>query len=222
MSGYLKRLVSSAMRPSAGVHPVVAPLYATPEFAISNQDQEPAVPGTPAQKITQAQAEFEPSGRQGNLEASLQNFVPVATTRMDRATEDSSQQHTTQRAAQAHEEYRRKHEITREAPAVESGEIASCQSGYRRLLPEVSSAVSLPQSDFRTELSPIAVPQSRRERADKSRSARREKREPDEIQITIGRIEVTAVPEPPSQALKSARKQLSLDDYLQRADARGR
>jgi hypothetical protein len=44
---------------------------------------------------------------------------------------------------------------------------------------------------------------------------------PDEIHITIGRIEVTAVPEPAARpAAKPARKQLSLDEYLKRADAR--
>jgi hypothetical protein len=48
------------------------------------------------------------------------------------------------------------------------------------------------------------------------------KHEPDEIHITIGRIEVTAVPDAPRPVPKPARQQLSLEDYLKQADARGR
>jgi hypothetical protein len=46
-------------------------------------------------------------------------------------------------------------------------------------------------------------------------------REPDEIQIHIGRIEVTAVPPPPARpAAKPTRTTLSLDDYLKRRHGR--
>lgn len=48
-------------------------------------------------------------------------------------------------------------------------------------------------------------------------------REPDEIQIHIGRIEVTAVAQPmPRPALLPIRKPISLDDYLRRGDGRSR
>jgi hypothetical protein len=47
-------------------------------------------------------------------------------------------------------------------------------------------------------------------------------REPDEVQIHIGRIEVTAVPQPQSArpAAKSAHKAVNLDEYLKRGDRR--
>ena len=53
--------------------------------------------------------------------------------------------------------------------------------------------------------------------------ATRIQREADEIQINIGRIEVTAVPQTPTKPSppRSNRKVLSLDDYLKRTD-RGR
>lgn len=51
-----------------------------------------------------------------------------------------------------------------------------------------------------------------------SRPAERER---DEIQIHIGRIEVTAVPQAPARPeAKPARKTLSLDEYLKRGDKR--
>ena len=46
-------------------------------------------------------------------------------------------------------------------------------------------------------------------------------REPDEIQIHIGRIEVTAVPQAPARsAIRPARKGQSLEEYLSRRDRR--
>jgi hypothetical protein len=48
-------------------------------------------------------------------------------------------------------------------------------------------------------------------------------REPDEIQIHIGRIEVVAVPPPaPVREVKPTTKSLSLDDYLKRGNGRAR
>lgn len=54
-------------------------------------------------------------------------------------------------------------------------------------------------------------------------SSARAERQPDEIQIHIGRIEVTAVPAPPAQrAPKAPDKGISLDAYLERRNGRPR
>ncbi|HWF05879.1 MAG TPA: hypothetical protein VHA06_19485 [Candidatus Angelobacter sp.] len=55
----------------------------------------------------------------------------------------------------------------------------------------------------------------------KAAASRAAEREPDEIQIHIGRIEISAVPQTPAApATKAARKSSSLDDYLRRRDLR--
>jgi hypothetical protein len=65
-----------------------------------------------------------------------------------------------------------------------------------------------------------ALPDVRRE-AGSSRGFREPEREPDEIQIHIGRIEVTAAPPAAVRpAPKPERKALSLDDYLKRKRGR--
>jgi hypothetical protein len=50
----------------------------------------------------------------------------------------------------------------------------------------------------------------------------RAEREPDEIQIHIGRIEVTAVQPPAPRAPKPPDKAISLDAYLERRNGRAR
>lgn len=55
----------------------------------------------------------------------------------------------------------------------------------------------------------------------KPAASRAAEREPDEIQIHIGRIEISAVPQAPAiTVVKAARKSSSLEEYLQRRDRR--
>jgi hypothetical protein len=226
MSGYLQRLVSSAMRPTANVHPVIPPLFSTPEYGTANEDlaeQKPAAPSIASRTFAQFETDVEPRSKHANVEAISETLIPVATTAMHSPREDSSQLHSAQHAAQAPDEQWRKREITSDERAAESRETASSRFAYTPLLPESVGAVSLPQVDPHPATSLTATPQAARDTARRTRSASPNKREPDEIQITIGRIEVTAVPELPAlPAAKPGRKQLSLDEYLRRADARGR
>ena len=59
-------------------------------------------------------------------------------------------------------------------------------------------------------------------RRDSTRYPVKSEREPDEIQIHIGRIEVVAVPPAPVREAKPTNKPLSLDDYLKRGSGRPR
>jgi len=68
---------------------------------------------------------------------------------------------------------------------------------------------------------PITADTRKQEKRDLSRSLRQPEREPSEIQIHIGRIEVTAVPPAPARPeVKPASKSLNLDEYLKRRNGR--
>jgi hypothetical protein len=63
---------------------------------------------------------------------------------------------------------------------------------------------------------------AREARANLPAAGRPIRTEPDEIQIHIGRIEVTAVQAPAARALKAPDKTLSLDAYLERRNGKAR
>jgi hypothetical protein len=97
---------------------------------------------------------------------------------------------------------------------------ATHKGRYQRLMPESPSRTDGPRA-FRSITSPL-TPNVRKdvrkeERARVSNSSGSPQREADEIQIHIGRIEVTAVPPPtPAPVRAPARKSISLDEYLKR------
>jgi len=68
---------------------------------------------------------------------------------------------------------------------------------------------------------PAASPAGKTRQADSSRRIAPPVREPDQIEIHIGRIEVTAVPQLPTPPVAPApRKSLNLDEYLKRRNRR--
>lgn len=85
---------------------------------------------------------------------------------------------------------------------------------YRPLLAE--SLTGAEPRDLRL-LGPLTFDIGKDEKADTSRRVARPEREADEIQIHIGRVEVTAVPPAPThRGPQPARKSLSLKEYLKR------
>ena len=94
---------------------------------------------------------------------------------------------------------------------------------YIPLLQAAAAPLGTVADDSGTVRAERAAPLSRRNDGSKGRTAGPAKSEPGEIRITIGRIEVDAVPERRAQpAVKPARRHLTLDDYLKQADARRR
>jgi len=223
MSGYLQRLVSSAMRPTPRLHPVVAPLFSTPEHVIGEDErteQEVTPASAPSQKPANAQAEVD--SRSGNPNVEIpKKYVPLIPETVPRQ-DDFAQPQPTRSAVQifAEESYNR--EIMQRVGRADLKESSASNATYKPLLPERPAAISESKSDQHLESLPTAVPQSRRGSVAKAEHLAAKKREPDEIQITIGRIEVTAVPEATRPVTKPAHKQFSLDEYLKRADTRGR
>jgi hypothetical protein len=217
MSGYLQRLVSSAMKPSVGVHPVIPPLFSMQPGAGNEDLAEPAASGIAPRMSMAFETDREPPSVYPNVDAIPPNPSPVVTPAMRSPAEDSSSLYTGQAPGEQW------HASTSgERPAF-SAEPASTRPIYSPLLPERVSTLPLPTVDSHPAFPLTATSRAGRDAADQIRSSRTNRREPDEIQITIGRIEVTAVPEAPARpAAKAGRKQTSLDEYLRRADGRGR
>ncbi|HEX9200064.1 MAG TPA: hypothetical protein VF865_10935 [Acidobacteriaceae bacterium] len=87
-------------------------------------------------------------------------------------------------------------------------------------LPEMRSELARSLQARNDNARPFTGNQERRTLATVAPRAGATVREPDEIQIHIGRIEVTAVPQATRPAPPPVRKALSLDDYLKRRDGR--
>jgi hypothetical protein len=221
MSGFLQRLVSSAIRPTAGVHPVITPLFSTPQYETASHGFEPQTSVADASGMfTRFETDRETPIRQANEEAIVPGPIPMVKTAGHGRGEDPAFRYRSQPTAIDSEVQGRLEQNSLHLPTVETPEVAASQSVYSPLLPEIASPGSLHALD---SPSPFAAPQTHRDAPAKPPNTVPHRREPDEIQITIGRIEVTAVPQSPARpAPKPGRKQLSLDEYLLRADRRGR
>jgi hypothetical protein len=187
VSGYLHRLVSSAMRPAMRVHPLVDE-QATDDEILS---QGKAAVRLDSSSLIQARARFTP-----------------ATQWHTRSTADESVEPN--RNNLVHEPL-----LTSDVPVAPATRRCSEEP------PSPSSRLT-GRADPRHESAHRPLPQHLQQGDAEPARPAVPKHEPDEIQITIGRIEVTAVPDAPRPVPKPARKQLSLEDYLKQADARGR
>jgi hypothetical protein len=111
-----------------------------------------------------------------------------------------------------------------ETPKVirEKREADRTNSEYIPLLQEASA----PPFSVQGEAPPIQMqrpmPPVRRDNSDGARNATQTKLAADEIQITIGRIEVTAIHPPAPAVPKAPDHQISLGAYLKRRDGRSR
>jgi hypothetical protein len=104
----------------------------------------------------------------------------------------------------------------RHAAARERHEIL--QYSYRPLVAEDLHPATGPRISTTT---PAASLNERTRQVDSSRRIAPPVREPDQIEIHIGRIEVTAVPQPQARpAAPAPRKSLNLDEYLKRQNRR--
>jgi hypothetical protein len=89
---------------------------------------------------------------------------------------------------------------------------------------DLRTVVDLLMRPSQPEASAAALSQASRSAGNNTRTTSREPaREPDEITIHIGRIEVTAAPQPMARpAAAPARRSMSLDEYLKRGNGRAR
>lgn len=244
MSGYLQRIVETAMRSQPRVHPVIRPFFAA---------EAPAeIPSAPEifsraseTKLTSREAPA-PSPRTAPSPAPPQ---PRATTLPAPTAPPPDQPPRVETAAfqplietQIQQPQRKREPLAVGTPRSKSEPEPESQTPptAKPVLPSIHrtpEARSEVESSLEAVIQQLTVPAPER-RAFAARTARKEfspqsarsrhaapvfapaspdRREPDEIRIDIGRIEVTAVATPVSTApRRSPKRSLNLTEYLQR------
>jgi hypothetical protein len=226
MKGFLQRVATNAVRPQAGIHPLAGSIYAgpmaqTPRDVVTEPDlpeeerlvaspqpdqhgiEDPRVePRGPLTRVREARkrGDAQPDeafGRRGeSFDAQLVSFRPLL------GKADVRNAERRYRAA-AHSE----------GPDESDGAIEGAEPLRTR---ERKSGPVLPR-EFQGA---FAIHQGYRAASDAFRRSAAE-REPDRVEIHIGRIEVTAVPqETPRPPATRPRKSLDLGEYLKRRDGR--
>lgn len=224
MTGYLQRLVASVIKPTR-VHPVLAPMFSAPE----HRHEEESAPleditssSVPSQEARRSRAE--PSGTEREIDETVTGRIPSVPTishPLDSSAEEPAVQ-LAQRPLESHP--------LQPAPAGPSAraagqrEVRRSYAEYPPLLPEVSAPPPALHGDVSPAHSQGMVPPASKAEVTGVRNSSSPHTAPDDIQITIGRIEVAAVPATRTQSpvAQAKRKPLSLDEYLKRADARRR
>jgi hypothetical protein len=233
MKGYLQRMAASAVRPQSGIHPLVGSIYAGRAFADAPRDaaaesgvhEEERWTTTPQPVGEQRDAGVEPDASPFRESAKSE----VAQRRLERSATEAS------RYEERIDAQRAPFRPLLAAAAAESAESSGYDSaadaerhvrsgdGFER---EDSERSRAGESGFeallpRESRSPLAVSGVRRAKAAAFQHSAPAEREPDKVEIHIGRIEVTAVPqEAPRPPATRPRKSLDLGEYLKRRDGR--
>jgi hypothetical protein len=213
MKGYLLRMAANAARPQSGIHPMVGSIYAGTALA-----------GTA----------FAERGRAANSIAVTEERLIASSPEFSREREDvregksdamqfdiaRSEERMGERPANARRDepapFRPLLSNAKQKTAGEREDTFNNEGDESRMR-EFHYEPLLPHAS----LSPRVTAKVEARKSDPVSRAHPAEREPDKIEIHIGRIEVTAVPqEAPRPAATRARKSLNLGEYLKRRDGR--
>jgi len=224
VSGYLERIVSNVLNPvgSGAIHPVLGSIYSrtTPEkmegprfgqdSASCPQEVKPSGVAPPFAPVAHAEVRQEISGV---VPFARHRLMPEKQASLDPTTVSPPRASVTDRRLQeATESSGRAEAINTVEAILPERETEIIDRAYK---PLVAGDFQRPsqQEVLRDRLSPALD-------GDRKVSPPRDP-EREEIQIHIGRIEVTAVPQAPARLTdRPARKSLNLDEYLKRGDGR--
>ena len=244
MSGYLQRLVSSVRTPGTGIRPVLGSLYAhSPYYGTAEGlhevdetlvSRQPDVIATPSPTPRREDSHLEPrvaiwpTAVSGSNDEALQGIQGSALGGQSEGPKPATETPAsfTALVAETHGEQRpaREADFT-SGPAIRlsEGDVRPlegpsqqliCREPYRPLVPE---GLRPAEAAFLRNSSPRSPDRGRIERTGPARHSAPAERYADDIQIHIGRIEVTAVPPAPTRpAVPPVRKSLRLDEYLRR------
>jgi hypothetical protein len=270
MSGYLQRMVSSAMSPGGSIRPILGSVFSpttyrsTPEdirgkgsvssSLIGTEHAAPLAdrglePGLSADPVPEETTIFNPSvneSPQRSVRSRLSSLdMSMGDVRSDEPPNPTSQHkyeivtkgaglqplsRTVTPVSGNAKQNESREPVSEPADTlaarakksdVEKSEAAD-KIRYQPLMTTPVSSADGPLGSWRVS-SPLTPDVRKEVKGDVSSSSGSPQREPDEIQIHIGRIEVTAVPQAmPRPAPPPLRKSISLDDYLKRGEARSR
>jgi hypothetical protein len=229
MKGHLQRMAASAIRPQSGVHPLVGSIYAGRAFADATRDaaaeaglhEEERWTTSPQPLGEQRDRWIEPDA----LSLFESTRSEIFERRLERPATEASRQ---KERIDAQRAPFRPLLSAAETESAESSRYDSAGDGERQLRSNASFERddSARESSFEALLpnesrSSLAVSSVRRAKAETFERSIPAEREPDRVEIHIGRIEVTAVPqEAPRPAPTRPRKSLDLGEYLKRRDGR--
>ena len=209
MSGYLQRLVQTAAQPVQAVHPLAGSIFApNHENQSSGRESEESViadpPKTPVDATSRHQDWPEQKPRRDTTPPLPYRYIAPIRTATPFPTEDTSNV--------SHSRQEQFVQSPRAAVPMEDAEQPPTpvfpKTEFHPLMPTEARPVE-PQAahpPFQQEARP----------ARDSRLPAGSARESDDIQIHIGRIEVTAVHPPAPRTAKTPDRGLSLDSYLNR------
>jgi hypothetical protein len=215
---YLQRLAGSVIQPREKVRPLVGSV-----FSANQSQQEPEDFSSASMTASMSETASPNSMQSPESQSAPQTLLSqneVVTTSASKAMKAATNEHgaiqlllPTRQQLPA-ETHVRSYENVASSP--ETNETTAPREAVYTPLIANSPAYSAQQS--------LAVPHSFspiRHEKQKAAASRAAEREPDEIQIHIGRIEISAVPQTPAApSVKATRKSSSLDDYLRRRDRR--
>lgn len=229
MSGYLQRLIQTAARPSESIHPwrgsVFAPSQQQADFRV-HTESEPSAPTAE--------------------QASTSQGMPASATRLDRPRPVSLRDEPVSGRANVHEAPSERPVSVQTRTAGKPGfkallpqtdeEVLRVEAGTFPGIPRRDSSTgeaSSSDDDGRPDVTRIArgkvsgssaavVRAAQKTEALRSRPSATATRQDQEIQIHIGRIEITAVQPPVSAPVRPRMKEISLDAFLKRGEETGR
>jgi hypothetical protein len=215
---YLQRLAGSVIQPREKVRPLVGSVFSAHKSQQEPEDFSTANMPLSMSETASPNSMQSPESQSAPKTLLSQNEVVTTSTRQNMSAA-ANESNTPQPLLPIRQQLSAQAHAHRDQEAIASSEInemkAPREDAYTPLIAN-SPAYSAQQS--------LAAPPNfspMRHEKQKAAASRAAEREPDEIQIHIGRIEVSAVPQTPvAPVTKAARKSSSLDDYLRRRDRR--
>lgn len=237
MKGYLQRLVQTVTKPAESVHPWAGSIFAAGhqgDFSIVQTEKLAPVPAArqPSEGMAPASAQSAQAlaSTETSPSAERNSLIPeLRTKQMSSGSPQAGQ--SASRGPSVSERIIPKPLITnteesaRESMDAAELEMTPVQKPEPPLPPRgrrsLAGAEALIKPGNTRQLA-LASSQAPKEKNDASaaRNSVAADRRTDEIQIHIGRIEVTAIHQPPPARPKARDKEISLDAYLKRRDGR--
>jgi len=246
MRGYLQRLAVGVMQPVRSIHPLVGSVFSPPEYATARTAPtqgetlfSSSGPGSDFAFGREKAGDLSSIGQhQPHVTSSTQELnsfsdpQPVYRPFMPEVNDQAAGRQPQPTTQQTKNPFSVREEEAPSSPANDAGAERTREADAFRderpqevivrhaYTPIISGGLSANQQTPGQNANPFAT--AARERPQVApRHAATVSREPDEIQIHIGRIEVTAVQQTYAQtATKPVRKGMNLDEYLRRSDRR--